>query len=372
MQAIVSRNTSSGYLMVPMFTPLLRCLKRCTTSIMIGSLQEGKVFENRLKTLFESKLSKEKFHLVSAEDTSEELMAEIDLLAAEGIAYCGQLLSATESIIRNVAAGAFASLLRAVVSSPASCGRPSNSGKDKTDLCARDTLVVTLKSVFDQLFAKKNSRVPVKVFHDIADRFPNYVCEQLLSAVVTACSEAKSSYLRGEACKLINSFIKKYKVLSASNQQQVVAAVSNVAFSVSTTLMSSSGESVDNKTKRIRPVMELSRDMLKLIIAQIKSVDVSRSHPVQIEQKSVDALKQLTTLDSAFLASSKSTVVKRLAEQISSLLGEIPLDIIQYESQENNSKNAKATSGKKGKRKLSDLEEVASSTKKSIKQAKKK
>lgn len=370
----MSRNSTTGYLMVPMFTPLLRCLKKCIGSTFIRSLQEGRAFENRLKGLFEAKLCKEKFHLVSAEETSEDLCMEIDALAAEGIQFSAQLLNSTESVVRQVALSSFVALLRATVSTTST--RPALSEDDEEgEKPAKVVLVTTLQSVFEDLFSKRNSRVPVKLFHDVTDRFPDYLCEHLLAAIAKACSEAKTSFLRAEACKLINTFIKKFKQLSASSQQAVISAVSQVSYAVSQNLLSNASESADNKSKRLRPIMELSRDMLKLLIGQNKN-GVSAESAFTIEQKSVDSLSQLTELDSAFLCSTKSSVVKRLAEQIAASIKQIPEDNIVNSDNKQKKKAGAATPGKKekAKRKMSDIEEqgTPAAVPKSAKKAKKK
>ena len=372
LEAIVSRNSTTGYLMVPMFTPLLRCLKKCIGSTFIRSLQEGRAFENRLKGLFEAKLCKEKFHLVSAEETSEELCVEIDNLAAEGIQYSAQLLNSTESVVRQVALSSFVALLRATVSTTSS--RPAFSEEDEEEKPAKEVLVTTLQSLFEDLFSKRNSRIPVKLFHDITERFPDYVCEHLLEAIANACSEAKTSFLRAEACKLINVFIKKFKSLSTTSQQAVISAVSKVSYAVSQNLLTNVTESVDNKSKRLRPIMELSRDMLKLLIGQNKN-GTSAGSTFTIEKKSVDALSQLTQLDSAFVSSTKSSVIKRVAEQIVASIKQIPDDNIVNSDNSTKKKKAAAlasTPGKKGKRKMSDVSEEAVPSVKSTKKPKKK
>lgn len=257
--------------------------------------------------------------------------------------------------MRYAASNTFLALCRAIISS-------LNDGVAKhssSDVPLKSALDAAVQSAFDQLFNKKNSRIPVKFFHDMIDRFPDFLCSQIVSQIASACSEAKSSFLRSEACKLLHELIKRFKVLSEPCRCSLFNVMSDVLYSTANGLLSLSMDNTDSKAKRLRPVMELSKDILKLINEQ------SALELPCVEERAIIALRQLTDTESPFVSSSKSSVVKRLAREVSTLLAEVSAT-----SKGTNKKNV--GSSKSNKRSLSDTgEEIITKTLQQNKNAKK-
>ena len=62
MQIVVQKSESASNL-IAMIRPLLNCYKKIQSSPIVESLQEGPAFDQRLKTVLESKIFKKKIHL---------------------------------------------------------------------------------------------------------------------------------------------------------------------------------------------------------------------------------------------------------------------------------------------------------------------
>ena len=61
-----------------MVQPLLSCYKRIQSSSLMESLQEGRTFDQRIKTLLEAKLLKKRIDLDKLEDDDESKAVVLD------------------------------------------------------------------------------------------------------------------------------------------------------------------------------------------------------------------------------------------------------------------------------------------------------
>ena len=256
----------------------------------------------------------------------------------------GKLLSSADPSIRQLAVGAAITLTRAVA--------PDVSGNAVSTTLARSALDSFLVSSFDQFLSKKTCRIPVKIFDEIFSRFSDYSCTVLLKSLVGGIVSAKTLFLRSECCRILSGLLQRFKSLSKSASALIINNFNLTLGNVSKTLhdsivssseISSASSTSDYKVKRMRPILQLAKDYIQLVYslsgnssstggkADENAIVRSRSHSLsdeaRVDQATVSSLKQLTSSGSAF-HDGKSSVLKRLAEQVVEFLDKLPVHLI--------------------------------------------
>jgi hypothetical protein len=362
LEAIISKNSASSVL-VPMIAPLLQCIRRVSSSTLIGSMQEGRAFLGRLRAVFESRICKEKFHLtVGQEDTAS---------AVDAIEFTGGLLSSADATVRQLAMSAFLTLLRA----------SSSSEGGTVVVMAESPALQALSSIlatnFDLCASKKSSRVPFKLFEEVVNRYTDFAVQSLLPRLVIACASARTPYIRSESSRLVSVLVKRSKALSKEGQAMLMQYVGPILTSLAVSLdppteisldnelgvsKAAPGAVVDQKSKRLRPVLELVRDVLSTISSagsgsQNRPVETGTGVVPSIDASAIETLRRLTAEGSGLRAeSNKGPAVKRLAENIHEMLEKIPSSFI--------ASSKKAGNGAPNKKRKTSVDETPSKDKK--------
>ena len=251
---------------------LLRTLKKQQSAASSQSMQEGRVFEQRLRIIIEQKLCKKKFQLITnitdsadvsatavvpvteivttdpggkkvkqtkkmleqvreekeredkkkleeqleLEESSSELRQEIIALTTEIFRY----LACTIAPLRPVALSALLCITRAAVSTP------------NTDVQCKTVISSALQAAFREFSAKKNSRLAPKIFEELIQRYPDFCVASFLDDLVSSCASAKSSFLRAECCRLLGEILKRQKSLQSGTLDLLDSSIINIVTSL--------------------------------------------------------------------------------------------------------------------------------------------
>jgi hypothetical protein len=235
-----------------------------------------------------------------------------------------------------------------------------------------------LTTNFDLCASKKSSRVPFKLFDEVVNRYTDFGVQTLLPRLVIACASARTPYIRSESSRLVSVLVKRSKVLSKEGQALLVQSVGPILASLAASLESpaetpAKGESgtaktaavgVDQKSKRLRPVLELVRDVLSTIAVPQGSQQplIDTGVTPSIDASAIDALRKLTGAESGLRGESgKGPAVKRLAENIHEMLDKIPASYIASSKKASKDKDAPS------KKRKTSVDETPSKDKKKAK-----
>jgi hypothetical protein len=268
--------------------------------------------------------------------------SDLEVNACDALSLCTKLISSSEVLLRQTAVSAALALTRAVISHTIEeiIATAATTNAQDSAAVQRGLTDFYLKA-FEDFVSRKSSRVPVKLFDELISRYPDYGCFSLIRKIVSGCASAKTLFLRTECCRLLAAILQRYKSLSKQTAAFVIsscgAALASVGTALSaeaaTTGVESKPAAVEFKAKRVRPILQLAKDYLQLFVTDLSREPQAtekkpRSGSITSDSNAIDEIvvKKIISLTgggSAF-RESQSTVIKRLAEQISELVGKIP------------------------------------------------
>lgn len=341
-------------MLVAIVRPLLGCYVKIQSSSLMELLQEGRTFDQRLRTLLEMKLLKKKFPLAMVSDDVRSNVLDEFTTCVE---LSFSLLSNAKPNLRQLSAVVILCIMKSAVS----------------PLCPefysplKDLLSDMLQKVFDECMEKRNNRITLKFFEDCLVRCPEFTIRTLLSRLVRGTVGGKTPYLRSECCRLISMIVKKKesqfeeKNLSDFIIKECFHLAKNIgdALSSSSTETGTSRKDSDNRTKRIKPILLCIKDLSILLKSQKTSKTANKRDSTQ------KATKEL--VDAVHVAVSLNSNLKQLADQIFANLGQNPSaderkdgnsDMDVNKSSDNRESNKNDNGSNKRKKSLSEVESM--------------
>ena len=210
LESLLNR-VDSAELLVPIFPPLLVCVRKLQTGL-IQNLHEGRAFEERLRTFIEGKLCKKRFSLIGEGDEEvEEGISE--LIQGLCVSLSADVTSAVSVPLRRMAQTVLLCFTRAVLGGDVEAAKESL-GHCYTALCRL-------------YFSKKNSRVNSQLFDEVVARFPEFSTEHLLEEFITAIGskDTKGPFLRTEGCRLAMLVLRRFSSLNTGAHDIIQALV---------------------------------------------------------------------------------------------------------------------------------------------------
>ncbi len=261
LEAIMSRCEKSD-LILCIFLPLLKVIKKIKSSSIALSLQEGKVYEARLRALFEKTISKKRFNLIvdnndpgSCETVVEEVTAILSLLF--------EFYTGKESELHSLALTCILTLARAIING--------------NSLECKQLLIQSLCNSYEK-FNTKKSNSNSKLYDEMFTRFPSFMLTfdhagvTFLHGIVGAMvNEKLNLYKKVEGIKLLMNVIKRFKGLEVESQscfyqQNADGIISGVNYILD------GGPQVDQKSEtreiraiRLKPILQFSKDYLLIL-----------------------------------------------------------------------------------------------------------
>lgn len=282
---------TDGQLLFPLFVPLLACLKTVASSKICQELQEGRTYEQRLRSVIENKLSKIKLHLTLDTENENEAM-EVILETLQQLMAC---LRSNSAVLRQTASAALVCVTRCLLATSHSSA-----------ITALSTLYT---EVTFEVFMKKNTRLTIKPVDELFTRHVDYGVTTLLHLLKDAVAQAPSEFLRAEACRLLSAAIKHYKSLSAPAQQLLVKEAPSVIDAVVSALSVK-----ELRAKRMKPLLACLLELLQLL----------QSTSSGINETTVTAISAVMNSDSA-----KSETVKKQSQQVLDVVSKLPRQEVQ-------------------------------------------
>jgi hypothetical protein len=310
LEVFIHRNEDTSILL-PMFFPLLFCLKKITNSSIVQSLQEGRTFEQRVRSVIENKLCKAKFSIVV--EGEEEISVFVES-TSELLQFIVKCLRSASVPMRATATQCFLCVSRGVI---------SGGMKPTVDL-----LSSSFKELLVEYFNKKNCRVPVKIVDEMFSRFPDFCTSSCLEEMIQAGASAPSLFLRTDAFRLLSSVLRKNSSLVASTQQLLLDHLNDMVVCTSNTILSNE----DMKAKRMKSILQFAKDLAQFMKAS------ATGGATKIDSASVDTFQ--SALSEGITADNKQ---KTSREAICDILSSIPGSALS-----STTKTGKKQKGKKG------------------------
>lgn len=326
---VITHRCEDGNVLFSLIRPLFMSFKKTLASTLVNSIQEGRAFEQRLQTFIEQKLCKKKLHLNIAESSIDDSEEESeDQITTEDISIlCSQLSKSLNSPRlgeRQVSHVCFLFVVKAISSTVEKFTVSSSAKRVVHDL---------IRELFQTYSQKKNNRIPSKFFDDIVSRNMDTATECLLDAIVSSSIEAKTAFLRADACRLLSEVLTHFKGLKPDSQTRVTDKLPDILDNIlsvfqtclndaivvekpiSDKVVATAG-AVGLPAKRVKSMLQLGKDVLVFIkthgIEHINQNGKRSKHVVEVLarfQSIFGAQKQLQSL-------LVSPIAVKLAEQI--------------------------------------------------------
>ena len=305
-EAIIAR-CDDGSVLLPCFEPLMRCLRKLQTQSLTLSLQEGRDFEHRLRVLLGQRLCQKRFSVTAASDEEHSRLREE---VEELLSQLFKLLSGSVIPMRAVAAQCIATVARAVLGG-------------NSEGC-RDLLVSHVQSCFTLFVSKKNSKVSSSLFDDMLSRFPSFFLSALGGPLVEGCVSTQVAYLKAECFRLSTLLVKRYKSLSASEDDRdrfhialplMLDAVSRALGAHSAGGVGGPQKEKELLAKRLRPVVSFAKELIVAL-----KMSAQNGFPLSKLSAGIKKFKQVVDSDISSALSSSPVVMQQL-RNISDSLG---------------------------------------------------
>ena len=292
LEIFIHRNDDTS-ISLPMFYPLLYCLKKISNSSIAQSLQEGRSFEHRVRSVIENKLCKSKFSLNATEKEDSDVLIES---TSELLTFISKCIRSSSPSMRLTSTCCFLSVSRGIIS-----GKMGD---------ALSLLTSSFRTLVVEYLNKKNSRVPVKVIDEVYSRFPDFSTGSSLPDVIEGTESAPTSFLRADAFRMLGSILKRHQSLSQGSQQQLFNNVDDIIACFVKTLQAKE----DMKAKRMKSVLHFGKDFAQYL-------NGASAQGNKIKASSVEQL--LTVLSSDPPADNR---YKAICDNVIAVLSSIPLD----------------------------------------------
>jgi hypothetical protein len=264
LEVIIQKCDKSEQLL-PMFLPLLICLRKVQSSTFTQSLQEGRAFEQRLRILISEKLNQKRFHLISEGNMEDDegLLIQVELLLKENFKSLTSILLNT----RQLALANILSISRSIISGDS--------------LSCKELLSKQLVKAFENFSSKKNSRINPKLFDEMLTRFTDFSIPSLLPYITKSCNSGKTIFLRSESFRMLCSILRKH-----ANLPSYIVIINSLTFitnAIIKGLTTSIGTESDNnkekemQTKRLKPVLLCSKELSLILKYQLTPAGIAAS-----------------------------------------------------------------------------------------------
>ena len=244
-------------IIIPLFRPLLFCLKKVTTSSLCQNIQEGRTFQQRLKVVIESKLCKLKFTLPNTENESEtELNQFITNTIISTIDYCNKLLNSPDAMLRQISYQCYLCIVRSII--------VGNNMQLKTFFNTH------YNEILVNYFKHKNHKLNNKIINEIITRYTDYILPIIFETIINAMLTSKTEYLQNETFRLINFIlINKFSSLNDNNKIFVLNFTPKVLQNV-IQILTNNPNLVKYKAKRIKSLLSFIKNLFSFLKNNIK------------------------------------------------------------------------------------------------------
>ena len=193
---------------------------------------------------------------------SDDIMEEFSQLPPTLLPY----LKSTNSTLRNLAVGCMVMICRAFGASSV----PSIPAHGPTII---NLLLTPLREVlsvaFHEILTIKSCRIPIKLFDDLLQRFPDYLVPIILPVLLNDKATNTNSYLTAESFRLLGEILKRHKSLSSETKRIVGDYSLQILAFISKNMCDEN--SLNMKVKRVKPIVHCTKEFVNYLKHSLQS-----------------------------------------------------------------------------------------------------
>ncbi len=271
LEAVLTR-VEAPELLMPLLSPLMLCLRRIQAGLT-QNLAEGRAFESRLRGFLDQRICRKHFVLshFGDKETEEGIYDMVTSLSAQ----IRIDLQSPYPSLRQMASVALLSLSRSTI------------GGDCVN--AKQAIGQFIMQLLESYFKHKKSRLTAAIFEEHFNRFPDFFVPHCIRALGVGCSSATSTFLRAEACRILQLIVRRFNTLAEATRADVRQAVPSLLRHLAVALtQSTDNPAVDVNAKRVKPILQCLRDicLLPICVGKISELDLgSRADEVDVGGK---------------------------------------------------------------------------------------